>query len=180
MRIEYATVDALFSDFTRNINEGGVFIETDCPAPLDSVVHLRFRLPGTRETLKVDRPRARGSSPAPTAQPQGMGVEFENLTDADRARINELVLAPARRRARRAAHRRGALARTGCRRPRAARAPRRDASEPPPPPWPAAGAAPPLPRGLPRNCTVCATTSVVRRFWPSLSSHSRVWRRPSM
>ena len=29
VRIEYATVDALFSDFTRDINEGGIFVETD-------------------------------------------------------------------------------------------------------------------------------------------------------
>jgi uncharacterized protein (TIGR02266 family) len=91
VRIEYATVDALFSDFTRNINEGGVFIETDCPAPLDSVVHLRFRLPGAREALKVTG-RVAWIEPGADGRPQGMGVEFEHLSDRDRARINELVL----------------------------------------------------------------------------------------
>lgn len=90
VRIEYATVDALFSDFTRNINEGGVFIETDCPAPLDSVVHLRFRLPGTREALKV-MGRCAWIEPGADGTPQGMGVEFEHLSDRDRARINEIV-----------------------------------------------------------------------------------------
>ena len=91
VRIEYATVDALFSDFTRNINEGGVFIETDCPAPLDSTVHLRFRLPGAREALKVTG-RVAWIEPGAQGHPQGMGVEFEHLSDRDRARINELVL----------------------------------------------------------------------------------------
>jgi len=91
VRIEYATVDALFSDFTRNINEGGVFIETDCPAPLDSIVHLRFRLPGAREALKVTG-RVAWIEPGAQGHPQGMGVEFEHLSDRDRARINELVL----------------------------------------------------------------------------------------
>jgi uncharacterized protein (TIGR02266 family) len=91
VRIEYATVDALFSDFTRNINEGGVFIETDCPAALDSIVHLRFRLPGARETLKVTG-RVAWIEPGAQGHPQGMGVEFEHLSDRDRARINELVL----------------------------------------------------------------------------------------
>jgi uncharacterized protein (TIGR02266 family) len=90
VRIEYATVDALFSDFTRNINEGGVFIETDAPAPLDSAVHLRFRLPGTRETLRVSG-RVAWISTGPGGNPIGMGIEFEGLTDADRARINALV-----------------------------------------------------------------------------------------
>lgn len=90
VRIEYATVDALFSDFTRNINEGGVFIETDCPAPLDSVVQLRFRLPRTREALQVAG-RVAWIEPGEDGRPQGMGVEFEHLSDRDRTRINELV-----------------------------------------------------------------------------------------
>lgn len=90
VRIEYATVDALFSDFTRNINEGGVFIETDCPAELDSVVHLRFRLPGTREMLKLTGRVAWIRNAA--GRPEGMGVEFENLSDRDRDRINALVV----------------------------------------------------------------------------------------
>lgn len=91
VRIEYSTVDALFSDFTRNINEGGVFIETDAPAALDSEVHLRFRLPGTREPLRVTG-RVAWIDAGSSGNPRGMGIEFEHLTDADRARINELVL----------------------------------------------------------------------------------------
>jgi uncharacterized protein (TIGR02266 family) len=90
VRIEYATVDALFSDFTRNINEGGVFIETDAPAPLDSEVHLRFRLPGARETLRVSG-RVAWIASDPHGKPSGMGIEFDSLTAADRARIDELV-----------------------------------------------------------------------------------------
>jgi uncharacterized protein (TIGR02266 family) len=90
VRIEYATVDALFSDFTSNINEGGVFIETDAPAPLESVVHLRFRLPGTRETLRVSGRVAWIDADA-NGKPIGMGIEFDSLTEADRAHINALV-----------------------------------------------------------------------------------------
>jgi len=90
VRIEYATVDALFSDFTSNINQGGVFIETDAPAPLESVVHLRFRLPGTRETLRVSGRVAWIDADA-NGKAIGMGIEFDSLTEADRARINALV-----------------------------------------------------------------------------------------
>ena len=89
VRIEYATVDALFSDFTRNINEGGVFIETDAPAELDSLVHLRFRLPGEREPVKASGRVAWIASGE--GERSGMGVEFENLTDTDRARIDGLI-----------------------------------------------------------------------------------------
>jgi uncharacterized protein (TIGR02266 family) len=90
VRIEYATIDALFSDFTRNINEGGVFIETDCPGEIDTVVHLRFRLPGAREALKVTG-RVAWIEPGANGKPEGMGVEFENLSERDRERINDLV-----------------------------------------------------------------------------------------
>jgi uncharacterized protein (TIGR02266 family) len=91
VRIEYSTVDALFSDFTRNINEGGVFIESDAPAPLDSEVHLRFQLPGTREALRVSG-RVAWIDAEQNGKPRGMGIEFDNLSDADRARIDELVV----------------------------------------------------------------------------------------
>jgi uncharacterized protein (TIGR02266 family) len=90
VRIEYETVDALFSEFTRNINEGGVFVETDTPASLDSVVQLQFQLPGSRVPLKVDG-RVVRVVPDGTDEPPGMGVEFEDLTDQDRAHIDVLV-----------------------------------------------------------------------------------------
>jgi len=32
VRVDYKTVDELFSEFARNINEGGMFVETDAPA----------------------------------------------------------------------------------------------------------------------------------------------------
>ena len=87
VRIEYATVDALFSEFTRNINEGGVFIETDTPAPLESVVELFFKLPGDADPLKVQGRVVRlEADGAP-----GMGVEFENLDRRAQERINALV-----------------------------------------------------------------------------------------
>ena len=88
VRIEYETVDALFSEFTRNINEGGVFIETDTPAELDSAVLLQFQLPGSREPLKVS---GRVVRIAEDEETPGMGVEFEDLTQHDRARIDALV-----------------------------------------------------------------------------------------
>jgi uncharacterized protein (TIGR02266 family) len=53
VRIEYSTVDALFSDFTRNINEGGIFVETEEPIPLDEKVDLKLRLPGSNDLVHV-------------------------------------------------------------------------------------------------------------------------------
>ena len=54
VRVDYSTIDAMFSEFTRNINEGGLFVETEAPAEPGTAVELSFRLPGTRDPLKLE------------------------------------------------------------------------------------------------------------------------------
>lgn len=90
VRVEYATVDAFFSEFSRNINEGGIFVESESPLDLDEVVFLQFRLPGSDEPLKV-RGRVAHVSRGDAGEPVGMGLEFDDLSPRDRARINEVV-----------------------------------------------------------------------------------------
>jgi uncharacterized protein (TIGR02266 family) len=90
VRIEYATVDALFSDFTRNINEGGIFVETDEPIPLDEKVELRLRLPGTPELVHA-RGRVVRVEPASEGSAAGIAIEFEQLDGAARELINQAV-----------------------------------------------------------------------------------------
>src|SRR5512143_600666 len=90
VRIAYSTVDALFSEFTRNINEGGLFIETENPPPTDTRVALQFKLPGSDVPLQA-RGRVAWVQSAGEDGPAGMGVEFENLAHDARDRIDELV-----------------------------------------------------------------------------------------
>jgi len=90
VRVEYSTVDEIFSEFTRDINEGGLFIETEKPRPVGTEVVMRFNLPGSHEPLQtVGRVvwvrSARGDDAA------GMGVEFDELSDPDRERINSMI-----------------------------------------------------------------------------------------
>ncbi len=90
VRIAYSTVDALFSEFTRNINEGGLFIETENPPPPDTRVALQFKLPGSDVPLQA-RGRVARVQAASEDGPAGMGVEFENLGHDAHALIDELV-----------------------------------------------------------------------------------------
>jgi type IV pilus assembly protein PilZ len=90
VRVDYQTVDEIFSDFARNINEGGMFVETDRPAVVGSQVSLQFRIPGsdqpvvsTGRVVRVEGDRAEG--------PPGMGIKFDDLDDRSRGLINELV-----------------------------------------------------------------------------------------
>jgi type IV pilus assembly protein PilZ len=92
VRVDYATVDAMFSEFTRNINEGGLFIESDTLLALDEQVQLQFRLPGIDDPIKVSG-RVAWVREAGIEGPPGMGVEFENLDANARLRIDEIVQA---------------------------------------------------------------------------------------
>ena len=90
VRIEYSTVDALFSDFTRNINEGGIFVETDEAIPLDEKVELKLRLPGSAEVVHA-RGRVVRVEPATQSSAAGIAIEFEQLDGAARDTINAAV-----------------------------------------------------------------------------------------
>jgi uncharacterized protein (TIGR02266 family) len=90
VRVEYSTVDEIFSEFTRDINEGGLFIETEKPSPTGTEVAMRFNLPGKSEPVQtVGRVMwVRSASPG---APAGMGIEFEDLTPDERQRINSMI-----------------------------------------------------------------------------------------
>ena len=90
VRVDYQTVDELFSDFARNINERGIFVETETPHPLGTLVDLRFRLAGSDEPVQVKGSVVHISDGKGEESP-GLGIEFENLDNPTRQRINELV-----------------------------------------------------------------------------------------
>lgn len=92
VRIEYSTVDALFSDFTRNINEGGIFVETEESVPLDEKVDLKLRLPVSNELVHVQGRVVRVEQATATSA-AGIAVEFGQLD----ARARDLINAAVRR-----------------------------------------------------------------------------------
>jgi uncharacterized protein (TIGR02266 family) len=88
--VDYSAVDAFFSEFTTNINEGGMFIETETPPPLDSVVALEVRLPDLDLPVKVSG-RVAWISDGKGESPVGMGIEFYELASEVHRTINDLV-----------------------------------------------------------------------------------------
>jgi uncharacterized protein (TIGR02266 family) len=90
VRVDYATVDELFSEFTRDVNEGGLFIETEKPSQPGTEVKLQFHLPGTDERIETLGVVVRVST-GDSNMPSGMGIEFDDLSLEDRARINQII-----------------------------------------------------------------------------------------
>jgi uncharacterized protein (TIGR02266 family) len=88
--VDYSAVDAFFSEFTTNVNEGGMFIATETPSPLDSEVALEFRLPGLERPVNISG-RVAWISDGKGESPVGMGIEFHELVPEVRLTINDLV-----------------------------------------------------------------------------------------
>lgn len=88
VRVEYASVDEIFTEFTRDINAGGVFIETDKPCPAGTEVAMHFTLPGGEAIHTVGRVVRTNEG---RNGPPGMGIEFDDLDAGSRLRIDELV-----------------------------------------------------------------------------------------
>ena len=89
-RVEYRIGDRLFSDFARNINEGGLFIATETTLPVSTAISLQFRLPGSQEPIVVSG-RVVWTVNGGPEQPSGMGIEFEKLDDSARRPIRQLM-----------------------------------------------------------------------------------------
>jgi len=93
VRVNYQNVDSLFSEFARNINDGGIFVETDSPQPIGTNVELEFKLPGADRPIQVVGNVVRAIT-ADQVEPDGiagMAIEFENLDSDDRQQINEII-----------------------------------------------------------------------------------------
>lgn len=89
-RVDYKTVDDLFSEFAHNVNEGGLFIETDEPPELGTAIALEFQIPETEAPIQV-MGRVVRTSDGLGGEPPGMGIQFENLDARARTTINALV-----------------------------------------------------------------------------------------
>lgn len=92
VRIDYATVDEIFSEFTRDINEGGLFIETEKPHLPGTEVSMQFHLPGSDEVVETIG-RVVRISRGGAGVPPGMGIEFDELKPDDRTKIDRIVRA---------------------------------------------------------------------------------------
>jgi type IV pilus assembly protein PilZ len=90
VRVDYQTVDELFSEFARNINEGGLFVETEAPQAVGTEVSLQFQLPGGNRPVEVAGRVVRVSESGSGDLP-GMGIEFDDLSRQERDLINQLV-----------------------------------------------------------------------------------------
>ena len=89
-RVDYRTGVGSFSAFARNIGEGGLFIVTEDPLTVGTVVSLQFELPASEEPVEVGGRVVWTVECEPEGSP-GMGIVFDNLDDSALCRIQQLM-----------------------------------------------------------------------------------------
>ena len=95
--VDYESPDTYLYDYSKDLSEGGVFIETQKPLPTGTPVTLRFTLPDIDRVFQVkgkvawlNETRPKGGAKAPKL-PVGMGVQFEAIEEPDRVAIRGYV-----------------------------------------------------------------------------------------
>lgn len=90
--VAYRTVDGFITDWAVNISKGGLFINSRQPLPSGTTVRLIVSLPDAAFPFDLTGRVCRVSEPNnPGNEPPGMGIEFVDIDEDKRARIEKFV-----------------------------------------------------------------------------------------
>ena len=93
-RVQYSTIDQLVVAYSSDLSKGGVFLCTQAFLPLNAVVRLLLKLPEDGGEVpvicRVVYVRDDGAA-ASTGKPAGMGLEFLDIADDCRLRIERFI-----------------------------------------------------------------------------------------
>lgn len=90
--VAYRSMDGFITDWAVNISRGGIFINTRNPLAVGTTVRLIISLPDTAFPFELTGRVARVAEfNNPANQVPGMGIEFVDVDDDKRARIERFV-----------------------------------------------------------------------------------------
>lgn len=90
--VAYRTVDGFITDWAVNISRGGIFINTRNPLAVGTTVRLIISLPDTPFPFDLTGRVTRVNEfDNPSNQVPGMGIEFVDVDEEKRARIERFV-----------------------------------------------------------------------------------------
>lgn len=90
--VEYEDERDFVTDYTSNVNLGGMFIRTQTPLALGTRFRLRFQVQGRDKPIDTTAV-VRWTQPAAEAGPlyAGMGIQFDALSPADVDAVNAML-----------------------------------------------------------------------------------------
>jgi uncharacterized protein (TIGR02266 family) len=83
--VSYRTGRTILAALSLNLSRGGMAIRTSIPLPPQTLMQLRFALPGSKKNLETE------ALVSWSDQGAGMGLRFQNVKPADQAAIDEFV-----------------------------------------------------------------------------------------
>lgn len=92
LKVEYKRLNAFFADYTRNISNGGTFIQTKKPLPIGTEFVFKLQVPKLDEPLSIEgQVRWINEAGSQEEDGPGMGIRFIYHKDSERRAIEELV-----------------------------------------------------------------------------------------
>ena len=95
--VDYESPDTYLYDYSTDLSEGGIFIQTDKPLSKGTPLKIRFTLPNVDKVFEVkakvawlNQERLKKGKPSKKL-PQGMGIQFDMMDEADRAEITKYI-----------------------------------------------------------------------------------------
>jgi len=89
--VDYESQDTFLYDYSENLSQGGLFIQTDNPLKMGDTFELKFSLPDIEKVFQVKCIVRWIVSENKEELLKGMGVEFQNLSNDDRDLIKAYV-----------------------------------------------------------------------------------------
>jgi uncharacterized protein (TIGR02266 family) len=92
IEIEFKHTIDFVTSYMLNISKGGLFIKTDEALPLDTIVFLRFTLPGDTKLIETEGKVVWCNTKKEKGYfPRGMGIKFIRLNSDDAEKIKIFV-----------------------------------------------------------------------------------------
>ena len=92
--VRYQSLEGFISDYSMNISQGGMFISTRNPLPLGTRVVLKVGIPDTEVPMNIEGEVVWVSEYEKKSKSNlipGMGVEFRNLDEQEKKRIEDFI-----------------------------------------------------------------------------------------
>ena len=92
IEIMFKEKGSFIKSYMRNVSNGGIYIKTDTPLPVDGRVNLKMKLPDIAESMDIQG-RVVWTNPKSgnNAFPPGMGIQFVTIRTDHKAVIDGFV-----------------------------------------------------------------------------------------
>ena len=88
LKVQYLKLNSFFSDYTKNLSKGGIFIKTPRPLPIGTRFLFKLSIPTRSEPFEIPG-EVRWSNPE--GEDQGMGIQFVYEDESQREQFESMV-----------------------------------------------------------------------------------------